>query len=168
MLLAAVQTVAPAVVDLAIAEPTAVSTGSPLSRFARPHRTRRARWPAPCGACVPVRFAKFLVIVDDHVDVYDTPRVLAEIGANAVPGRDLFHYDGPPCPWRRRGIAVRRDIWHRRDGQDRQRAPQAGFARWWPPPKRSSKSAGAGRVSSRSAGLAEAVKSGDAGRLSLG
>jgi 4-hydroxy-3-polyprenylbenzoate decarboxylase len=39
--------------------------------------------------------AAFLIIVDDAVDVYDTERILAEIGANAGADQDVFTFDGP-------------------------------------------------------------------------
>ncbi|HEV3138129.1 MAG TPA: UbiD family decarboxylase domain-containing protein [Pirellulales bacterium] len=42
-----------------------------------------------------LRNAKFLVIVDECVNVNDTPRVLTEVGANVAPERDMFSYDGP-------------------------------------------------------------------------
>ena len=38
---------------------------------------------------------KFLVLVDDDVDVHDVPRVLDRVGANVAPERDVFSFDGP-------------------------------------------------------------------------
>ena len=42
-----------------------------------------------------LKFTKFLVLVDPHVNVHDTQAVLAEVGANVAPDRDVFSYDGP-------------------------------------------------------------------------
>ncbi len=42
-----------------------------------------------------LRFIKFLVLVDAEVNVRQARDVLAEIGANAAPDRDMFSYDGP-------------------------------------------------------------------------
>ncbi len=42
-----------------------------------------------------LKYTKFLVVVDERVNVNDTPSVLAEVGANVAPQRDVFSYDGP-------------------------------------------------------------------------
>ncbi len=42
-----------------------------------------------------LRLIKFLVLVDAEVNVRQVREVLAEIGANAAPDRDMFSYDGP-------------------------------------------------------------------------
>jgi 4-hydroxy-3-polyprenylbenzoate decarboxylase len=44
-------------------------------------------------------FAKFLVLVDEGVDVHDQQQVLAAITANAHPARDVFTAQGPPDPF---------------------------------------------------------------------
>jgi 4-hydroxy-3-polyprenylbenzoate decarboxylase len=43
-------------------------------------------------------FTKLLVIVDESVDVHDPGQVLAAIGANVYPGRDVFFHQGPGFP----------------------------------------------------------------------
>ena len=43
-------------------------------------------------------FAKFLVIVDEEVDVHDPRQVLSAIATNVNPGRDAFTEQGPPDP----------------------------------------------------------------------
>lgn len=42
-----------------------------------------------------LRFTKFLVVVDGHVDVRDARQVLAAVGSNVAPDRDMISYDGP-------------------------------------------------------------------------
>ena len=41
-------------------------------------------------------FAKWLVVVDEAVDVQDHQQVLAAIATNVNPGRDVFFQQGPP------------------------------------------------------------------------
>ncbi|MFO1019212.1 MAG: UbiD family decarboxylase [Planctomycetales bacterium] len=43
-------------------------------------------------------FTKFLVIVDDDVNVYDEDQVWGAIGAHVHPKRDLLFHDGPAAP----------------------------------------------------------------------
>ena len=94
LLLPAVRSVAPGVVDLH------VPAYGGLHRFAfvsmrkthafEARQVASALWGSPA-----LRFTKFLILVDDYVDVHDTPRVLAAVGANVSPERDVFSYDGP-------------------------------------------------------------------------
>jgi 4-hydroxy-3-polyprenylbenzoate decarboxylase len=42
-----------------------------------------------------LEFTKFVVVVDEHIDVHDAQSVLAAIGANVHPGRDVFFHEGP-------------------------------------------------------------------------
>lgn len=44
-------------------------------------------------------FAKFLVVVDDGIDVHDPAEVLWAISANVHPGRDTSVHQGPPDPF---------------------------------------------------------------------
>jgi len=44
-------------------------------------------------------FAKLLVVVDEGIDVRDSEEVLAAIGGNVHPVRDLFTRQGPPDPF---------------------------------------------------------------------
>jgi len=43
-------------------------------------------------------FAKWLVVVDEEVDVHDQEQVLAAIANNVSPGRDVLIQQGPPDP----------------------------------------------------------------------
>ncbi len=43
--------------------------------------------------------AKFLVIVDEQIDIHDSQQVLAAMAANVNPGRDIFTGQGPPDPF---------------------------------------------------------------------
>jgi 4-hydroxy-3-polyprenylbenzoate decarboxylase len=43
-------------------------------------------------------FAKFLVIVDEAIDVHDYRQVLTALGTNVDPGRDVFFHQGPGWP----------------------------------------------------------------------
>lgn len=40
-------------------------------------------------------FSKFIIVVDDDVNVHDEQAVMFTVGANVDPGRDLMHVDGP-------------------------------------------------------------------------
>jgi 4-hydroxy-3-polyprenylbenzoate decarboxylase len=40
-------------------------------------------------------FSKFIVVVDEHVDVHDEQQVLFQVGANVDPRRDVVIADGP-------------------------------------------------------------------------
>ena len=42
-----------------------------------------------------VKFTKFLILVDSHVDLSNTAAVMAEVGANVAPEHDIFFHDGP-------------------------------------------------------------------------
>jgi 4-hydroxy-3-polyprenylbenzoate decarboxylase len=58
-----------------------------------PHQARKvasALW--GLGALM---HTKFVVVVDEHVDVHDPLTVLGYVGANVDPARDLFFVDGP-------------------------------------------------------------------------
>jgi 4-hydroxy-3-polyprenylbenzoate decarboxylase len=43
-------------------------------------------------------FAKFVVIVDESIDVHDYRQVLTALGTNVDPGRDVFFHQGPGWP----------------------------------------------------------------------
>jgi 4-hydroxy-3-polyprenylbenzoate decarboxylase len=43
-------------------------------------------------------FTKFLVIVDETIDVHDYRQVLTALGTNVDPGRDVFFHQGPGWP----------------------------------------------------------------------
>jgi 4-hydroxy-3-polyprenylbenzoate decarboxylase len=94
MLLPALRAAAPDVVDLH------------LPAYGGPHRfaflSLRKRYPfharqiaSAVWGSAALKFTKFLVLVDAHVNVHDVPRVLAEMGANVAPERDVFFHDGP-------------------------------------------------------------------------
>jgi len=44
-------------------------------------------------------FTKFLVIVDDQIDVRDAEQVWSAVAVHADPRRDVFLWEGPPDPW---------------------------------------------------------------------
>jgi 4-hydroxy-3-polyprenylbenzoate decarboxylase len=94
MLLPAVRAAAPDVVDLH------------LPAYGGPHRyafvSIRKRYPfqarqtaAALWGSDALKFIKFLIIVDPHVDVHDVEAVFSAVGANVAPRDDVFSYDGP-------------------------------------------------------------------------
>ena len=94
MLLAALGTTAPDVVDLHL----------PL--FGGMHRfafvAMRKRYPfharqiaAALWGSEALKFTKFLILVDHDVNVHDAGRVVELVGANVAPERDVFPFDGP-------------------------------------------------------------------------
>jgi len=94
MLLPAVRAAAPDVVDLH------------LPPYGGPHRwalvSIRKQYPfharqiaSALWGSAALKFTKFLVLVDPHVNVHDVQAVLSEMGANVTPERDVFSYDGP-------------------------------------------------------------------------
>jgi len=44
-------------------------------------------------------FAKWLVVVDEQIDVHDQRQVLSAMAGNVNPGRDVFVQQGPPDPF---------------------------------------------------------------------
>jgi 4-hydroxy-3-polyprenylbenzoate decarboxylase len=46
----------------------------------------------------PLMSVKFVIIVDEHVDVQDERQVWAQVGANVDPARDIFAHCGPALP----------------------------------------------------------------------
>jgi 4-hydroxy-3-polyprenylbenzoate decarboxylase len=56
-------------------------------------RVAHAIWGLPA-----MMFAKFLVIVDDDVNVHDPAQIGEAVAAHAAPGRDVFFNQGPPDP----------------------------------------------------------------------
>jgi 4-hydroxy-3-polyprenylbenzoate decarboxylase len=89
--------VAPEVVDCALP-----AWGGPL-RYAlvsirkeyagQARRVASALWGAS-----PLMSVKFIVVVDEHVDVQDSRQVWAQVGANVDPSRDVFMQSGPALP----------------------------------------------------------------------
>jgi 4-hydroxy-3-polyprenylbenzoate decarboxylase len=57
-------------------------------------RVAHAVWGLP-----DLMFAKFLVILDEAVDVRQPDQVWSAIAAFADPARDVFFHQGPPDPW---------------------------------------------------------------------
>ena len=45
-----------------------------------------------------LRYTKFLILVDEAVDVHDLAQVWSQVGANVAPERDVFSFDGPASP----------------------------------------------------------------------
>jgi len=58
-----------------------------------PHQARQIA--SSLWGTAPLRFAKFLVLVDAEVNVHDPAAVRAAIEAHVVPRRDLIRFDGP-------------------------------------------------------------------------
>lgn len=72
-------------------------------RYARQaHKVAGALW-----GLEGLMLTKTFVLVDAAVDVHNTSAVLREIGANVLPGRDVFFADGPAHPFDRAGAAPR-------------------------------------------------------------
>lgn len=98
MLLAAMRTVAPAIADLRLPAYGGADRFAFISiRKTVPHEARQVA--SALWGSAALRAAMIVVVVDEGVDVYDTTAVLAEVGANATPDRDVFTFDGPPCAW---------------------------------------------------------------------
>ena len=75
----------------------AAATGSPLCRSARRRPCERTGRPALWG--LPAFQAiKFLVVVDEEVDVQQSAQVWDRVGANVDPSRDTFVRPGPAAP----------------------------------------------------------------------
>lgn len=75
-------------------------------------------------------FTKFLVVVDDDVDLYDEDQVWAAVGANVHPSRDLSFHDGPA--WAEDHAAPQQGV-NRRVGIDATRKrPEEGHSAGWP------------------------------------
>lgn len=97
MVLPALRTASPDVVDVHL--PPA---GGP-HRFA--FVALRKRYPfharqvaAALWGTEALKFTKFLVLVDQDVNVHEPSRVWELVGANVAPGRDVFHFEGPAHP----------------------------------------------------------------------
>jgi 4-hydroxy-3-polyprenylbenzoate decarboxylase len=94
MLRAALASVAPDVVDLHLP----VLGGSHRFAFV----SMRKRYPfharqvaAALWGTEALKFTKFLILVDHGVQVHDLGVVLKHVGANVLPERDVFAFDGP-------------------------------------------------------------------------
>ncbi len=93
-LLAALQAVAPDVTDLSL------PLLGGVHRFAfvafRKHSPFQARQVAAAvWGSQSLKHAKFLVLVDEGVDVHQPEQVWAQVGANVAPERDVVAFDGP-------------------------------------------------------------------------
>jgi 4-hydroxy-3-polyprenylbenzoate decarboxylase len=94
MLLPAVRSAAPDVVDLHL--PTLGGRHRYAFVSMRKHYPFHARQVAAAlWGTEALRFTKFLVLVNQDVNVHDVTRVLAQVGANAAPERDVFAFAGP-------------------------------------------------------------------------
>jgi 4-hydroxy-3-polyprenylbenzoate decarboxylase len=97
LLLPAIRAIAPSVVDVDLPAYGGVDRWAFVSiRKTHPFQARQvasALWGSPA-----LRYAKFLVIVDERINVREAQRVFAEVGANVAPERDIFSYDGPAQP----------------------------------------------------------------------
>jgi 4-hydroxy-3-polyprenylbenzoate decarboxylase len=94
VLLPALGTIAPGIVDLHLPALGGLHNYAFVSvAQTYPFQARQiasALWGSPA-----LRFVKFLVLLDAHVNVRQVRSVLAEIGAHAQPERDFFSYEGP-------------------------------------------------------------------------
>lgn len=94
MLLPAVRSVAPDVVDLhlpALGGRHRYAFASIRKRY--PFHGRQVA--AALWGTEALRFTKFLILVDHDVDVHDVRHMLAQVGANAAVERDVFSFEGP-------------------------------------------------------------------------
>jgi 4-hydroxy-3-polyprenylbenzoate decarboxylase len=94
VLLGALRTVAPGLVDLHLPALGGLHRYAFVS-FAKTYPFQARQVASALWGSAALRFTKFLILVDAEVDVRDLASVLAEVGANAAPERDLFSYDGP-------------------------------------------------------------------------
>jgi 4-hydroxy-3-polyprenylbenzoate decarboxylase len=102
MLLPVARRAAPEVVDLAI--PGYGGRHDYLYVSIRKRYARQARKVASAlWGLEGLMLTKTIVLVDAAVDVHNTSAVLREVGANVLPGRDVFFADGPAHPFDRAG-----------------------------------------------------------------
>jgi 4-hydroxy-3-polyprenylbenzoate decarboxylase len=94
MLLPAVRSAAPDVVDLHL-PPLGGRHRYALVSIRKRYPFHARQVAAALWGTESLRFTKFLILVNHDVDVHDVERVLAQVGANAAPERDVFSFDGP-------------------------------------------------------------------------
>ncbi|MBI3836776.1 MAG: UbiD family decarboxylase [Planctomycetia bacterium] len=94
LLLAPLRAAVPSLIDLHLPAYGGLDRWAFVSiRKTYPFQARQvasALWGSPV-----LKYTKFVVVVDEQVNVHDAPSVLAEVGANVAPERDVFPYDGP-------------------------------------------------------------------------
>jgi 4-hydroxy-3-polyprenylbenzoate decarboxylase len=94
MVLAALRTTAPDVVDLHLPPLGGMHHFALVSMRKRyPFHARQIA--AALWGSEALKFTKFLILVDHDVNVHDAGRVLELVGANVAPERDVFAFDGP-------------------------------------------------------------------------
>ncbi len=94
VLLPAIRTLAPGVVDLHLPAFGGLHHYAFVS-IAKTYPFQARQVASALWGSAALRLTKFLVLVDADVDVRDVRAVLSEAGANASPECDLFTYDGP-------------------------------------------------------------------------
>jgi 4-hydroxy-3-polyprenylbenzoate decarboxylase len=97
VLLPAIRAVAPGVVDLHLPALGGADRWAFVS-IAKTYPFQARQVASALWGSAALRFTKLVVLVDSDVDVRNVESVLAEIGANVAPERDLFGYDGPTAP----------------------------------------------------------------------
>ncbi|HEV2231145.1 MAG TPA: UbiD family decarboxylase domain-containing protein, partial [Thermoplasmata archaeon] len=124
-----VRLVLPEIVDMNLPEEGLfINVGIVSIRKSYPHQARKvmhALW-----GLGQLMFTRYLVVVDDDVDVHDLSEVLYRVGLQADPGRDLELVEGPvdqlsisnPVP--NRGAKIGIDA--------TRKGPDDGFPRPWP------------------------------------
>ena len=94
MLLPAIRSLAPGVVDLHLP-----AFGTPgqwaFVSLAKTHPHQARQVASALWGSAALRSTRYLILVDAELDVRDVRAVLCEVGAHAVPERDMFSYDGP-------------------------------------------------------------------------
>jgi 4-hydroxy-3-polyprenylbenzoate decarboxylase len=94
LLLPALRTATPSLVDLHLPAYGGLDRWAFASiRKTYPFQARQVA--SALWGSAALKHIKFLIVVDERVNVYDAASVLAEVGANVAPERDVFAYDGP-------------------------------------------------------------------------
>ncbi len=75
-------------------------------------------------------FSKFVIVVDDDVDVHDEQQVWFRVGANAHPGRDTMFCEGPTSMSDH--AAPLRGVGHKLGIDATRKLPEEGHEREWP------------------------------------
>jgi 4-hydroxy-3-polyprenylbenzoate decarboxylase len=94
LLLPALRAIAPSLFDLHLPAYGGIDRWA-FASIVKTHPFQARQVASALWGSAALRYTKFLILVDQHVNVHDTPRVLAEVGTNVAPERDVFSYDGP-------------------------------------------------------------------------
>lgn len=127
LLLPRVQQIVPEVVDLALphysGRPTTVHVALRKQYPQQAHKVAHALW-----GLEDFMLAKSIVLVDETVDVRNSDQVLRAVGANVLPGRDVFFTQGPTSAFDRAGMLPQ--LASKLGIDATQKLPAEGVPRW--------------------------------------